>query len=47
MEVDKLDVDKPVELEVDKLKPIPINFKKISGVADNDVVWNNVIWWID
>ena len=33
-EMDKLDIDKLAELDADKLKTVPINFKKLSDVAD-------------
>ena len=43
MEVDKLDIDKLFELDVDKLKPIPIDLKNLTDAVDNEVVQNNSI----
>ena len=37
-EVDKLDIDKLTELDADKLKPVPVDFKKLSDVADKKLV---------
>ena len=40
--MDKLDIDKLAELDADKLKTVPINFKKLSDVADKKVIKKNV-----
>ena len=37
-EVDKLYIDKLSELDADKLKPVPVDFKKKSNVVDKKVV---------
>ena len=42
LEVDQLNIGKLAEVDVDKLKPIPIDLKKSSHVVDNDVVKKTV-----
>ena len=37
-EVDKLDIDKLAKLDADKLKTVPINFKKFNDVADKKLL---------
>ena len=41
-EVDKLDIDKLAKLDADKLKTVPINFKKFNDVADKKVIEKDV-----
>ena len=38
MRVDKLSIDKLSELEVDNLKPVPVDLSKLSDFEKNNVV---------
>ena len=37
-EGDKLDIDKLYELDPDKLKPVPVDLRKLSDVVNDDIV---------
>ena len=41
-EVDNLDVDKLAQLDADKLKSVPVDFKKLSDVVNKKVVKKDI-----